>query len=414
MKFLFIHPVYPGQFQQLMLELAKDPQHEVIHLYQTMGTDDQSRVKKIQLTPKKSTDIKQLPHVFSGNFIDGLWQADAAAAAALELKKSGWIPDVIYSYTGQGHLWYLKDIFPDAILFGFFEWYKNLYGADINFNPEQPLGFDHQRYLKIFNANILLDLENCDVGITPTAWQKQQFPKAYQSKLHIFHEGINTDFFTPKDNHLLHITALNKTIDVSKTPVVAYCTRGMEPYRGFPQFMRAIAKLQKKNKDFVTIIAGTEAVFYSKNLPNNQSYKALMLEELKSELDLSRIIFTGFLSTADYVEILQKASVQVYLTYPFVLSWSLLEAMSAGALLVASDTAPVREVLQHEHNALLVDFFNDEQLAITLADILEKPQSWQALRTQARADAMAQFQQKIQTDKIKNFILNFTQAKNNS
>lgn len=380
MRYLFIHPVFPGQFHKLMETLAADPANQVVHLSQRASMESVPGVKRLHY----KIDLKHepLPHPFLGKLYEALQHGDAIARALQQLKQQGFTPDLIYGYAGWGHTFYVKDVFPDTPFIGYFEWYMNPFGSEYNFDPNHPLDFDKQRYLRICNANMLVDLQSCDGGITPTRWQQAQFPQAYRSKLQVIHDGVDTDYYAPAEVEALELPG--GRLPLRDVELLTYSTRGMEPFRGFPEFMRALAIVQQRRPRCHAVIVGSEEIYYSRHLPDGRSYKQALLEELGDQLDLSRIHFTGWLAQPAYREVLRASRAHVYLTYPYVLSWSLMEAMSTGCLLVGSRTAPVEEVIQDGHNGLLVDFFDHQALATQLEQALARPDQYQRLRDQAR------------------------------
>ena len=172
-------------------------------------------------------------------------------------------------------------------------------------------------------------------------------------------------------------------LDLSDVPeIITYATRGMEPYRGFPQFMKAASMLQKRRPNCHVVVVGKDRVAYGPQRRDGKTYKQEMLETL--EFDRDRLHFTDLLSYRDYRQVLRASSVHAYLSYPFVLSWSMLEAMSVGCAIVASKTPPVEEVITDGENGLLVDFFSPEELAARMEEVLDDPTRRQDLRTNAR------------------------------
>ena len=218
-------------------------------------------------------------------------------------------------------------------------------------------------------------------GYPPQKWQRQQFPKEFRAKIQVLHDGVDTDFFRPKPDAKLALPAIG--LDLSQVnEIVTYVARGMEPYRGFPQFMKAVALIQQRRPKCHVVVVGEDRVAYGKTLPDGKTYKQLMLETL--DLDLSRLHFTGLLPYSQYLQVLQASSAHIYLTRPFVLSWSMLEAMSVGCLIVGSDTAPVKEVIKEGNNGLLVDFFDPEAIAKRVDEVLNHPGDMAEIREKAR------------------------------
>jgi glycosyltransferase involved in cell wall biosynthesis len=380
MRILFLHPNFPAQFRHLATALARDPNHQVL-----FGTKCQEGsipgVKKILYIPNRDVrrDIHHYLHSTEGAVLEG----QAAYRMAVQLKAQGFIPDVIFGHSGWGSTMFMKDVFPKTPLLCYFEWFNNAHGSDADFNSEFPLSVDRELRIRVRNTPILLDLYSADMGITPTQWQHQQFPKEYRNKIQIHHDGINTDFFKPNLGAKLVMPQLN--LDLSHVnELVTYVARGMEPYRGFPQFMEAVALIHKRRPNCHVVVVGADRIAYGPALPNGKTYMGIMLEKLCEDLDLTRIHFTGMLPYYQYLQVLQASSVHAYLTVPFVLSWSMLEAMSAGCMIVASNTAPVREVVEDGVNGLLVDFFSPQQIADRIDEALKDSTHSKIIRAKAR------------------------------
>ena len=377
-RVLFLHPNFPAQFRHLAIALANSPKHQVV--YGTARTEGQiPGVNKILYQPAR--EVRPETHHYVRPLESAVLEGQAVYRVAQQLQERGFVPDVVYAHSGWGPGLFVKDIFPKAKFCCFFEWYYHAHGTDADFDPADPLDADAEAKIRIKNAPILLDLASCDRGLSPTQWQRHQFPAEFHSKIKVLHDGVDTEFFQPQPGTKLVLPEIN--LDLSQVEeLVTYVSRGMEPYRGFPQFMEAIARLQERRPHCHTVVVGADRVAYGKKLPEGQTYKQRMLEKLP--LDLSRLHFTGRLPYSQYLRVLQASSVHVYLTRPFVLSWSMLEAMSAGCLLVASDTAPVTEVIQDGHNGLLVDFFSPQQVCDLILEALDHPDDLLKLRANAR------------------------------
>jgi glycosyltransferase involved in cell wall biosynthesis len=308
-------------------------------------------------------------------------QGQAVYRLSEQLKAQGFVPDLVYGHSGWGPTLLIKDIFPSSQLLCYFEWFYHAHGSDADFDPSDPLTADDEARIRLKNAPILVDLYSCDRGLAPTYWQRQQFPPEYHNKITVLHDGVDTEFFQPQPGAKLILPRLN--LDLRDVPeLVTYVARGMEPYRGFPQFIESVALLQQRRPQCHVVIVGENRVAYGKQLPDNQTYKDLMLS--KVPLDLNRVHFTGLLPYAEYLQVLQSSSVHIYLTRPFVLSWSMLEALSAGCLVVASRTAPVTEMIQDGVNGLLVDFFSPQEICDRVEEALTHPTSMAPIRVKAR------------------------------
>lgn len=378
MRILFLHPNFPAQFRHVAGALAKDKRHQVV--FGTTRRDGHlPGVSKMIYQPKR--EVKPETHHYVRPLESAVIQGQAVYRMAEQLKARGFVPDVVYGHSGWGPTLLMKDIFPKAKLLCYFEWFYHAHGTDADFDPSDRLSADDEARIRIKNAPILLDLYSCDRGLSPTYWQKQQFPDEYQDKIKVLHDGIDTNFFRPKPGAKLVLPRIN--LDLSHVEeLVTYVGRGMEPYRGFPQFIEAIYLLQQRRPQCHVVIVGEDRVAYGKTLPDGKTYKQLMLE--KFPLDLSRVHFTGHLPYDEYLQVLQASSAHVYLTRPFVLSWSLLEALSTGCLVVGSNTAPVTEVIQDGVNGLLAEFFSPEEIADRVEETLNHPEKMSEIRAKAR------------------------------
>lgn len=385
MRVLFLHDHFPGQFGHLARRLAADPANRVVFLTR------EGREGALPGVVKRTYHPTRGAHPTTHHYIQSLERAvltgQAVLRACLALRRQGFVPDVIYFHSGWGVALYIKEIFPEAKTLGYFEWYYRPYGSDADYLEPEAVSLDEACRIRTLNGPILLDLAQCDAGVCPTLFQRDQFPVPLRDKLTVLHDGIDTDFFTPDPQGAGGLPDLTGGADAE---IVTYATRGLEPYRGFPQFMRAVARLQRERSRLQVVVVGSDTVAYSRRLPGGQSYRERMLAELP-ELDHTRLHFLGTLDRLRYRQVLRAATVHVYLTVPFVLSWSLLEAMATGCLIVGSDTAPVREVIAHGRNGLLADMRDPAALADTIGLALDHRQALQPLRTAARATIVEQY-----------------------
>lgn len=356
MRILFLHRNFPGQFLNLAPFFAKDSDNQVVFITERK---DRAIPNVLKIVYKLTDGDRSKTHRYLHFYEEAILHGQAAARAAIDLKKKGFVPDIIYGHT-WGQTLFMKDIFPDTPLVGYFEWFYRAHGSDVDFNNAKPISIDTEARVRIKNSHILVDLCTCDQGICPTNWQFMQFPSAFQSKINIIHDGINTDYFVPNPGSKLVLPEIGLDLSQAKE-IISYVSRGLEPYRGFPQFMEAAALILEKRPKCHVVIVGEDKVFYGSSLPDGKTYKRLALE--KADFDTSRIHFTGHIPYAFYLKIIQSSSAHVYLTYPFVLSWSMLEAMSAGCLVLASNTPPVTEVVKDGYNGLLFDFFSPHEIA---------------------------------------------------
>lgn len=375
---LFIHPNFPAQFRHLGQLLGKNPLYDVFFLTKKKEGAIEG-ITKIIYQP--SREAKPETHHYVRPIENAVLQGQAVYRALINLKQKGFYPDIIYGHSGWGSTLFVKDIFPRALFLAYFEWFYHAIGTDADFDPNEPLTADDQARIRVKNTPILIDLYSCDRGLSPTQWQKQQFPREYHNKITVLHDGVDTDYFQPNADTKLVIPSLN--LDLSdKAEIITYVARGMEPYRGFPQLIETIYILQKRRPQSHFVIVGQNRVAYGKQLPEGQNYQDLMLA--KFPLDLTKVSFTGLLPYSEYLKVLQASSVHIYLTRPFVLSWSMLEAMATGCVVIASDTQPVKEIIVDNYNGLLVPFFEPEKIADKVEYALSNRDLMAKIRKKAR------------------------------
>jgi len=379
MKFLFIHDNFPAQFRHIAEMLAKDIKNQVVFATRFENNPwEISRVQKVvyTLTREPTPNI----HNYVIPIEAGALTGQAFYRLASGLKSMGFVPDIIIGHSGWGSTLFVKDVYPETPFLGYFEWFYNYKNSDVDFDPNDPITTDEILKLRTKNTPILIDLYSCDYGMCPTNWQKSQFPKEYQNKLHVLHDGIDTNFFKPIENSKLILPKLNLS-EVDE--IVTYVSRGFEPYRGFPQFVESIAYLLEKRPNCHIVIAGSDRVCYGKPLENGKNYREHYFEKFDL-LNNPRVHYVGSLPYAQYLKLLQASSAHIYLTRPFVLSWSMLEAMSTGCIVIGSDTPPIQEVIQDGENGFLVDFFSPKKIADKISEVLENQKNLEYIRKNAR------------------------------
>ncbi|MBD8494630.1 glycosyltransferase family 4 protein [Pseudomonas syringae] len=384
MRYLFIHQNFPGQFRHVAKALADDPDNQVIALGEAANLKARGALHpRIRLLGyQRGAGGQKHTHHYLQDFEGHVRRGQTVVRLLLKLRdEEGWQPDVIVAHPGWGEGLFLKDVFPQARLIQYFEYYYHGTGGDVGFDPQFPATLDDRLRVRLKNSTQLHSLVGCDQGISPTGWQQSRYPAELQHKIEVIHEGIDTQIVKPEPAAWVEINGQRFT---AGDEVVTYIARNLEPYRGFHTFMRSLPGLLALRPGARVVIVGGDRVSYGERLPEGQSWRQRYCAELQDQVDWQRVFFVGQVPYADYLKILQVSATHVYLTYPFVLSWSMLEAMAAGCLLVASDTPPVTEVIKHAHNGLLVDFFDARRLAETVAATLADPARYQALRDQAR------------------------------
>jgi glycosyltransferase involved in cell wall biosynthesis len=301
------------------------------------------------------------------------------------------VPDLVVGHAGWGETLFVKDVYPEVPLLANFEFFYHAVGADVGFDAEfAPARPEDGPRLQVRNALNRMSFAASDWGHTATAWQRGLFPEGMQRQITLLHEGVDTARVAPDPGAWLKL-AREDLVLTRDDEVVTYVARNLEPYRGFHVFMRALPEILRRRPRAQVLIAGADGISYGDPPPQGGTYRALLQAELNAHLDLSRVHFLGHVPYELYLNLLQISSVHIYLSYPFVLSWSLIEAMSAGCLILGSATEPVLEVLAEGENALTVDFFAVERIAERVVEALEHPDRLQGLREAARAAAIRDF-----------------------
>lgn len=391
MNILFIHQNFPGQFKFLAPALVQRG-HKVLAL--TLQKTEPSQWQGVQIVPYRvGRGSTPNVHPWVSDFETKTIRAEACFRAALQLKAQGFAPDAIIAHHGWGESLFLKEVWPKAKLGIYCEFYYQPHGADCGFDPEFAVrDAGEVCRLRLKNLNNLLHFEVADAGLSPTHWQASTFPEPFRSQISVVHDGIDTQAVAP--NPVVQLT-LNGQLSLSKQDeVITFVNRNLEPYRGYHTFMRALPEILKRRPKAQVLIVGGDDVSYGARPENGQKWKDIFAAEVRPQIadaDWARVHFLGHIPYQYFIPLLQLSTVHVYLTYPFVLSWSLLEAMSAGCAIVASDTQPLREAIQHEQTGRLVDFFDAPGLAHQVCALLDDPAARQRLGANARAFAQAHY-----------------------
>ena len=391
MNILCIHQNFPGQFKFLAPALVQQGHKVVAMTMQTVKASEWQGVKLLSYTASRGTTANMHPWV--SDFETKTIRGEACFRAALQLKAQGFSPDVIIAHPGWGESLFLKDIWPQAKLGIYCEFYYHPEGADVGFDPEFPAkDVGDVCRLRLKNLNNLLHFEVADAGISPTHWQASTFPEPFRSKITVVHDGIDTEVLAPNPNVSL---TLNGNITLTKNDeVLTFVNRNLEPYRGYHIFMRALPEILKRRPNARILIVGSDDVSYGARPDNNLKWKDIFAGEIRpqvSDADWARVHFLGNVPYEHFIPLLQLSTVHIYLTYPFVLSWSLLEAMSIGCAIIASNTQPVREAISDGDTGRLIDFFDSNGLANEVCSLLDDPIARLELGNNARAFAKANY-----------------------
>ena len=387
MNYLFIHQNFPAQYRHIVRHLANRPGNQVYFITQP---NDNSMIGVTKVTYPKDQRGPINCHAYAAELERSIHVGASVAEVCRTLREQGFRPDLIVGHSGWGETLFVKDVFPDAPLLANFEFFFHPRGVDVDFDPEFVSIFNDPSRLRMRNATEVLAFQAADWGHSATPWQRSLHPPDMQARISVLHEGVDTALVCPDPKARFRLPASGQVL-TRRDEVITYVARNLEPYRGFHIFMRALPQLLRRRKRAQVLIAGGDGVSYGAPPPPRSTFREMMLQELGTKLDLERVHFLGMIDHSDYLNLLRISSAHVYLTYPFVLSWSFIEAMACGCLVVASDTPPVLDVLRDGKNGLTVDFFAHRQLANRIEAVLAQPESMRALRKAARATAVTQF-----------------------
>ena len=379
MRILFVHQNFPGQFLHLAPALAARG-HEVMALTDE-GNQRPSPIRTVRYkSPPEENPVRGLARTYAG-YAERGWLAARGCRALRD--RHGYTPDLIFGHSGWGETLFLREIWPEAKLLVYAELLYRTRGHDVGFDPEVTPDSDESRVTTLArSAHLIQGLVQADAGIAPTRYQADSFPPELRQKLTVIHDGIDTGKVRPDPNARLELP--DGRVLTAQDEVLSYVSRSLEPYRGFHRFMRALPEVMRARPNAQVVLIGGDGASYGTVPRDAESWKAKLLAELDGQLDLSRIHFLGRVPYPQYLSLLQIARVHCYLTYPFVLSWSLTEAMAAGCHIVASDTEPVRELIRDGENGRLVPFFDQGALKQALIRALAGDPEDAQLRAAAR------------------------------
>jgi hypothetical protein len=379
---LFIHQNFPGQFIHLARALKGRPGLRLAAI-----THKGNEQRDFVPTARYGWEAKRAgtPASIAANYTLRASRGRMAAKAMVAVRDQGIRPKLIIGHLGWGETLFAKDVFPDATLLVYAEFFYSATGADVGFDPEFPGkgGIESQFELRAKNAAILAAMNDADIGVAPTRWQASRFPSNLQSKLRVVHEGIDTKLLKPNPGAAYLVPKTDLSLSVGDE-VITFINRNLEPYRGYHIFMRALPAILAARPRAHVVIVGGDGISYGAAAPAGQTWKEIFLSKAREQLPLDRVHFVGKVPFLDFVSLMQISAAHVYLTYPFVLSWSMLQAMSAGAPLIASSTAPVLEVVEDGVNGVLVDFFDVDSLAQRVIDVLAHPDKYRDMREAGR------------------------------
>jgi glycosyltransferase involved in cell wall biosynthesis len=382
MNILLIHQNFPGQFPHVATALAKRG-HGVLALTDSANprTTTTRTVRYSSQTPALDRTVPALAR----SFADYAARGEAAARACIVLRdKHGFNPDVVFGHIGWGETLFLREVWPAARHLLYAELFYRTRGLDTGFDPEFQRDDDWQRIRTTARqAHLLLAMNSADRAVAPTRWQADSFPEHLRSKITVVHDGIDTGLVKPDAAATVELPGINLRLKAGDE-TLTFVNRNLEPYRGYHIFMRALPEVLAARPNAHVVIVGGDDVSYGAKPPGGKTWKSIFLDEVKDQLDLSRVHFVGKVPYPMFLDLMRVTRVHAYLTYPFVLSWSMLEAMSAGALVIGSRTPPVEELIEDGVNGHLIDFFDVRAWSAALVEALAEPHRFMPLREAAR------------------------------
>ena len=387
MRILIIHQNFPGQYRHLVGALIARGDE-----VQAIGAPHAPGMAGVSCFRYRLPSVGAVPavHPWAQDFQVKVIRAEAVLRLLSERSDQIVRPDLILGHPGWGELLGIKDHWADVPVLHQLEFVYQLQGADTGFDPEFPIALGSQTRLRLRRATQLMAFHDLDWALAPTHWQATTAPAVFRDRVSVIHEGIDTTAIAPRLGSHVNLEKRGLRFEPGDE-VVSFVARNLEPYRGFHTFLRALPLLQKLRPRAHMILVGGEGVSYGPPPAQGGSWKQVLLAELEGQLDLGRIHFVGQVPHPVLHDLFRVCACHVYLTYPFVLSWSLLEAMACGAVVIGSDTPPVAEVISHGVNGLLVDFFSHEALAERVAEVLADPAAHRALALEARRTVQQHF-----------------------
>jgi glycosyltransferase involved in cell wall biosynthesis len=394
MIYLFVHQNFPAQYVHIVRHLAGDAGNTVYFVTQAYESSI-AGVHKLVYRPEPRGN--GAGHPYNSAYEDAVRTAMAVVRVCRGLRAAGVVPDVIVGHSGWGETMLIKEVFPDTPLLCYFEFFYHARGADVGFDPEfAPAREDDGVRLRLRNAIGCMSFLGSDWGHTATEWQRSLFPAQMQARITALHEGIDTEQMRPGTKARLTLPGGRGELSQGDE-VITYVARNLEPYRGFHLFMRALPEALRRRPRAHAVVVGGDGISYGDHPPYGGTYREMLLAELGERLDRDRVHFLGQVPKETYLKVLQVSAVHVHFTYPFVLSWSVLEAMACGCLVLGSANAPLDHVIRDGHNGLLVDAFRPQEVCERIEAVLAHPDRMQAARDAARAHVVQDFDLKTVT-----------------
>lgn len=400
-QILFVHQNAPGQFRHLAPCLADDSRNQVVFL--SAGAQGSSNlVKWLNYNPPSPAGPQTHHYLHRAEL--SIRRGQSVARACISLQRNGFTPDLVIGHPGWGETMFLREVLPHSTIVSYCELFYQSEGQDTGYIPETYIDLDGKCRIRTWNADLLTSLNIMDCGLSPTRWQRDQHPAIFRDRIHVVHDGVDTTEAAPRSDARFDVP--NGPSFVVGEEVITFVARDLEPVRGFVMLMQALPELLRRRPNAQIVICGGDGVSYGRRPSEGGTWREVMLK--KTPLDPERVHFVGKLSRSAYLSLLQVSALHLYLSVPFVLSWSCVEALSCGCLLLASDVAPVREVVEDGVNGFLVDARDSGMLASRAADLLAHRHQLDEVRRNAREQAIANFELRQCLAKQKQLIAELT------
>jgi glycosyltransferase involved in cell wall biosynthesis len=386
-RILFIHQNFPGQFVHLAQELVR-----LGCTVKALAIERRPVPAGIDVRRYEVRGQALLPREDVLSDLEVKTRRGLACAAAMrQLATEGFHPDLVVAHPGWGESLFCKDVWPRAVLVAYGEFYYQAEGADHAFDPEfsRP-SLEGRVRLRMRDTALLHAYQAADAILCPTQWQRSCLPPEFHAKTEVIFDGVDTRVVRPDPAATIRLGRAGRELRRGDS-VLTFVNRNLEPYRGFHVFMRALPEILERNPHTHAVLVGDDSVSYGAPPPRHASWREAMLQEVGARLPPGRVHFVGRVPYADYVRLLQVSTCHAYLTYPFVLSWSCIEALAAGCRVVGSDTPPVREVITPGHTGLLFDFFDVPGLARNVTQVLQDRAAYDPMAQEAMQEARAKY-----------------------
>jgi glycosyltransferase involved in cell wall biosynthesis len=388
-NFLFVHQNFPGQYLHIVRSLLEDNKaREGTHQIVFMSEPNQNNLTGVRkVTYAKPPKASAATHFDAREFDLAMRRAHAAYQGAMQLKALNFTPDIIIGHHGWGEMLNLCDVFPGVPILGYFEFFYRIEGTDVNYDPEFQMGPERFGSVRAKNAVNFLAFNLYQHGQTPTHWQLSTYPEAARKHIHLIQEGVDLEICKPDPTLRTKKFKAGKVSVAPNQKLITYVARNLEPYRGFHTMMRALPKILDERPDVIVSMVGGDDISYGAPHASGKTWRDVMLKELEGKLDTSRVVFTGKIPYEQHLALLKRSDAHVYLTYPFVASWSLREAMACGCLIIGAANPTVEEFITHKKTGLTTPTTDHAALADTILQALDNPRQTNKLRAAARAFA---------------------------